>query len=163
MSKPESCGPGRAPMPAAKVSAFFHHLGRTGSVTVAANRAKLRRSTLYQKRQDDEEFAERWAPGARSRRRAAAGQRPEPRPERHAQAHLAQRPGGGLGPAVRQSPAAVPAEGAPARSLWRSRQGRRQWHRSARFPPRQGRRRSAVTITSAAIACSAAVMPSAQL
>ena len=61
MSKPESRGPGRAPMPAAKVAAFFHHLGRTGSVTVAADRAQLRRSSLYQRRQDDEEFAERWA------------------------------------------------------------------------------------------------------
>ncbi len=61
MSKPESRGPGRAPMPASKVNAFFHHLGRTGSVTVAANRAQLRRSTLYERRQDDEEFAERWA------------------------------------------------------------------------------------------------------
>jgi hypothetical protein len=60
MSKPESRGPGRAPMPAAKVNAFFHHLGRTGSVTVAAQRAQLRRSTLYQRRQDDEAFAERW-------------------------------------------------------------------------------------------------------
>jgi len=48
-------------MPAARVNAFFHHLGRTGSVTVAANRAQLRRSSLYQRRQDDEAFAERWA------------------------------------------------------------------------------------------------------
>lgn len=40
---------------------------------------------------------------------------------------------------------------------------RPQWRRSARFPARQGRRRNAVTITSAATACSAAVMPSAQL
>ncbi|TAJ41972.1 MAG: hypothetical protein EPO55_03510 [Reyranella sp.] len=61
MSKPQSRGPGRAPLPAAKVAAFFHHLGRTGSVTVAANRAQLRRSSLYQRRQDDEAFAERWA------------------------------------------------------------------------------------------------------
>lgn len=61
MSKPESRGPGRAPLPKARVNAFFHHLGRTGSVTLAANRAQLRRSTLYQKRSDDEEFAERWA------------------------------------------------------------------------------------------------------
>jgi hypothetical protein len=61
MSKPERRGPGRAPLPAVKVNAFFHHLGRTGSVTVAANRAQLRRSTLYQRRQDDEAFAERWA------------------------------------------------------------------------------------------------------
>ena len=61
MSKPESRGPGRAPLPAVRVNAFFHHLGRTGSVTVAANRAHLRRSTLYERRQNDEEFAERWA------------------------------------------------------------------------------------------------------
>ena len=61
MSKPESRGPGRAPLPKARVDAFFHHLGRTGSVTVAANRAQLRRSTLYLKRQDDDAFAERWA------------------------------------------------------------------------------------------------------
>ena len=61
MSKPESRGPGRAPLPKARVNAFFHHLGRTGSVTVAANRAQLRRSTLYQMRQDDNAFAERWA------------------------------------------------------------------------------------------------------
>ena len=61
MSKPESRGPGRAPLPAAKVNAFFHHLGRTGSVTIAAQRAQLRRSTLYQMRKDDEAFAERWA------------------------------------------------------------------------------------------------------
>ena len=61
MSKPESRGPGRAPMPAAQVNAFFHHLGRTGSVTVAANRAQLRRTTLYQMRQEDDAFAERWA------------------------------------------------------------------------------------------------------
>ena len=61
MSKPESRGPGRVPMPAVKVAAFFHPLGRTGSVTVAANRAQLRRSTLYERRQDDKAFAERWA------------------------------------------------------------------------------------------------------
>ena len=61
MSNPESRGPGRAPMPKAKVDAFFHHLGRTGSVTIAAERAQLRRSSLYQRRQDDEAFAERWA------------------------------------------------------------------------------------------------------
>lgn len=105
--------------------------------------------------------------GARSRRRAAAGQGPEhhdePRPERHAEAGLPQRPAGGLGPAVRQSPAAVPAEGAPARALRRSRPCRRHSRRSAGFQARHGRRRSAVTITSAATACSAAVMPSAQL
>ncbi len=61
MSKPESRGPGRAPMPAVKVNAFFHHLGRTGSVTVAARRAQLRRSSLYERRQNDDEFAERWS------------------------------------------------------------------------------------------------------
>jgi len=61
MSPPESRGPGRAALPAIRVNAFFHHLGRTGSVTVAANRAQLRRSALYQRRQDDDAFAERWA------------------------------------------------------------------------------------------------------
>ena len=48
----ESRGPGRAPMPVTKVAAFFHHLGRTGSVTIAAGRAPLRCSSLYQRRQD---------------------------------------------------------------------------------------------------------------
>ncbi|MDP2373397.1 hypothetical protein [Reyranella sp.] len=48
MSKLESRGPGRAPLPKARVNAFFHPLGRTGSVTVAANRAQRRRTTLYQ-------------------------------------------------------------------------------------------------------------------
>lgn len=43
------------------MNAFLHHLGRTGSVTIAANRARLRRGTLYRKRQDDEAFAGRWA------------------------------------------------------------------------------------------------------
>jgi hypothetical protein len=61
MSKPESRGPGRAPLPKARVDAFFHPLGRTGSVTVAANRAQLRRSALYKRRQNDDAFAERWA------------------------------------------------------------------------------------------------------
>ncbi len=61
MSKPESRGPGRAPLPAIRVNAFFHHLGRTGSVTVAAHRAQLRRSALYERRQTDDAFAERWA------------------------------------------------------------------------------------------------------
>ena len=61
MTKPESRGPGRTPVPKARVNAFLHHLGRTGSVTVAANRAQIRRSTLYQMRADDEEFAERWS------------------------------------------------------------------------------------------------------
>lgn len=46
MSKPESRGPGRAPLPATRVNAFFHHLGR---------------STLQQLRQDDDAFAECWA------------------------------------------------------------------------------------------------------
>jgi hypothetical protein len=61
MSKPESRGPGRAPLPAAKVNAFFHHLCRTGSVTLAADRAQLRRRSLHLWRLDDEAFAERWA------------------------------------------------------------------------------------------------------
>ncbi|MDP2374617.1 hypothetical protein [Reyranella sp.] len=61
MSPPESRGPGRTPLPAVRVNAFFHHLGRTGSVTVAANRAQLRRSALYERRQNDDDFAARWA------------------------------------------------------------------------------------------------------
>lgn len=44
----------------AKVNAFFQHLGRTGSVTLAAARAGLRRSTLYHLRKHHEGFAERW-------------------------------------------------------------------------------------------------------
>jgi len=48
MSKPESRGPGRAPLPAARANAFFHPLGRTGSVTAAANRAQLRRAANFQ-------------------------------------------------------------------------------------------------------------------
>lgn len=67
-------------------------------------------------------------PGARSRRRAAAGQRPELRHERHGEAGPSQRPASKFGAAGRQSPAAVPAEGGPARSLRRSRQGRRARH-----------------------------------
>jgi hypothetical protein len=39
MSKPESRGPCRAPLRKARVDAFFRHLGRTGSATVAAIRA----------------------------------------------------------------------------------------------------------------------------
>ena len=44
----------------AKVNAFFQHLGRTGSVTLAAARAGLRRSTLYHLRKHHSGFAERW-------------------------------------------------------------------------------------------------------
>lgn len=103
MSKPESRGPGRAPLPAVRVNAFFHHLGRTGSVTVAANRAQLRRSTLYERRQNDEEFAERWARALDLGVERLQGQRPEPRleprpeprpeprDERHGEAGLSQR------------------------------------------------------------------------
>ena len=48
-------------MPKAKVDALFHHLGRTGSVTIAAGRGQLRRSALFQRSQKGEAFAERWA------------------------------------------------------------------------------------------------------
>lgn len=51
---------GDAPTPT-KLNAFLHHLGRTGSVTFAAVRAGLRRSTLYKLKADDGEFAGRWA------------------------------------------------------------------------------------------------------
>ena len=48
-------------MPKARVNAFLHHLGRTGSVTVAANRAQIGASTLLSMRADNDEFAERWS------------------------------------------------------------------------------------------------------
>jgi len=51
---------GAAPTPT-KLNAFLHHLGRTGSVTLAAARAGLRRSTLYKLKADDAAFAGRWA------------------------------------------------------------------------------------------------------
>ncbi len=46
--------PAPPPITPQKINTFLHHLGRTGSVTVAAERAQLRRSSLYQRRQDDE-------------------------------------------------------------------------------------------------------------
>ena len=45
---------------AKKLNAFLHHLGRTGSVTFAATRARLQRRTLYKLRATDESFALRW-------------------------------------------------------------------------------------------------------
>lgn len=39
---------------------FFHHLGRTGSVTTAAERSGLRRAALYRLRAADESIATRW-------------------------------------------------------------------------------------------------------
>lgn len=43
-----------------KLDEFFHHLGRTGSVTLAAERSGLRRPTLYRLRANDEGIARRW-------------------------------------------------------------------------------------------------------
>jgi len=60
MSKPAVAGRGRARVPAAKIKSFLHHLAQTGSVSLAAARAEIRRSTLYLMRQSDEAFAERW-------------------------------------------------------------------------------------------------------
>ena len=61
MTQPKYRGPGRPPPSAARINAFLHHLGRTGSVTVAARRAGLGRSTVYDRRRNDAAFAERWA------------------------------------------------------------------------------------------------------
>jgi hypothetical protein len=55
-------GPGRGPaITPARLAVFFHHLGETGAVTVAAERAGLRRSTLYQLRRGNPAVARRWA------------------------------------------------------------------------------------------------------
>jgi len=43
-----------------KLDDFFHQLGRTGSVTTAAERSGLRRATLYKLRATDEAIATRW-------------------------------------------------------------------------------------------------------
>ncbi|MBI3196364.1 MAG: hypothetical protein HYZ40_02405 [Rhodospirillales bacterium] len=43
-----------------KLDEFFHHLGRTGSVTLAAERSGLRRPTLYKLRANDDWIATRW-------------------------------------------------------------------------------------------------------
>lgn len=43
-----------------KLESFFLHLGRTGSVTLAAERSGLRRPTLYKMRANDEWIAKRW-------------------------------------------------------------------------------------------------------
>jgi hypothetical protein len=43
-----------------QLNAFLHHLGRTGSVSYAAGRLGLARSTLYALRQADGAFRWRW-------------------------------------------------------------------------------------------------------
>lgn len=60
MSRPLPPGRGRTPLPKAKLDAFFHQLAQTGSVSLAAARSQIRRSRLYEMRQDDPAFAERW-------------------------------------------------------------------------------------------------------
>ena len=47
-------------LPLKKLNTFLLHLGRTGSVTVAATRANLSRRTLYKHRAADEAFAGFW-------------------------------------------------------------------------------------------------------
>ena len=51
---------GRAPVAASRLDAFFAALADTGSVSQAAERTRLSRSTLYQLRDSDEDFARRW-------------------------------------------------------------------------------------------------------
>ena len=51
---------GAAPVPAARLDAFFHELAQTGSVGTAAENAGVQRSTLYQLRRRNKAFAARW-------------------------------------------------------------------------------------------------------
>ena len=43
-----------------RIDSFFQWLEETGSISAAADRAGLARSTLYQMRRTDEAFAQRW-------------------------------------------------------------------------------------------------------
>jgi hypothetical protein len=43
-----------------RINSFLHHLGITGSVSLAATRAGLDRRALYHRRDRDEAFAARW-------------------------------------------------------------------------------------------------------
>jgi hypothetical protein len=42
------------------LNTFLHHLGRSGSVTFAAEQTGLERRTLYRRRNNDEAFAAQW-------------------------------------------------------------------------------------------------------
>jgi hypothetical protein len=66
LSKPAKAGRGdapadRGPITPQKLTAFLHHLGRTGSVTYAAIRTGLKRNTLYKLKATDPDFGARWA------------------------------------------------------------------------------------------------------
>ena len=61
MTEQKPRGRGGAPVPEAKLADFLSHLAETGDVSVAAEHAGLRRSTLYKKRGTDAAFARRWA------------------------------------------------------------------------------------------------------
>ncbi len=52
--------PASPPITLQKINTFLHHLGRTGSVTLAAARAGLPRRALYKRRAADEAFAGHW-------------------------------------------------------------------------------------------------------
>ncbi|MBX9943780.1 MAG: hypothetical protein K2Y40_06845 [Reyranella sp.] len=52
--------PAPPPITPQKINTFLHHLGRTGSVTLAAARAGLPRRALYKRRDADAAFAARW-------------------------------------------------------------------------------------------------------
>ena len=51
---------GRPAVPAARLEAFLSYLSETASIAGAAARAEVQRSTLYQLRKHDPEFAARW-------------------------------------------------------------------------------------------------------
>ena len=51
---------GAEPVPAAKLDAFFTILAETGSVSTAAEKVGLQRSTVYQLRRRNKAFAARW-------------------------------------------------------------------------------------------------------
>ena len=52
---------GKQPVPPARLADFLRVLGETASVSTACDRTGLRRSTVYQLRNADPAFAERWA------------------------------------------------------------------------------------------------------
>lgn len=58
MTKPRRRG--RPAVPAARLESFLSYLSETASIAGAAARAEVQRSTLYQLRKHDPEFAARW-------------------------------------------------------------------------------------------------------
>jgi hypothetical protein len=59
-ARPPAPAPAPQPSTPKKLNSFLHHLGRTGSVTLAAARAGLKRRMLYRLKAADEGFAGRW-------------------------------------------------------------------------------------------------------